>query len=126
MIFDHKTKTRLGVMCFTPVACFFICFVYYLLLIVPLPAARMAAADVGVLSAHYDTLFIMLAASAIITAPIFIYCLVILARLRSLNSAQKLEWIIFLSVLAPIASMFFWVFLIRGVSKYQPIYPDIA
>ena len=85
------------------------------------------ASDVGILSRNYDTLFFMLAASAIITAPIFIYCLlVLLARFKHMNSAIKLQWILFLSVLAPIASAFFWVFHIKGARKYVGIHPDIA
>ena len=127
MVFDDKTKTRLGILCFTPVLCFFICFIYYLTLIVPLTAGhRLPASDVGILSQHYDTLFFMLAASAIITAPIFIYCLVLLARFKHMNSAIKLQWILFLSVLAPIASAFFWVFHIREARTHVGVYPDIA
>jgi len=127
MVFDEKTKTRLGVLCFTPVVCFAICFIYYLILILPVALVHHApASDVGILSRNYDTLFVMLATSAIITAPIFIYCLVILARIKTLNSAVKLEWILFLSVLAPIASAFFWVFLIKDAPKFVRIHHDIT
>ena len=127
MVFDDKTKARLGILCFIPLACFFICFVYYLALILPLTHGNpVPASIVGITSDHYTTLFIMLAASAIITAPIFIYCLVLLARFKHMNSAIKLQWILFLSVLAPIASAFFWAFHIKGARKYISVYPDIA
>lgn len=126
MVIDDKMKTRLGIICFTPVVCFLACFIYYLALIVPITQGNhMPATDVGILSAHYDTLFVMLASSAIITAPIFIYCLVLLTRFKTINGAQKIEWIIFLSVMAPIASMFFWIFLIKGAPKYVRIHPNI-
>jgi len=123
MEFDDKRKTRLGIMCFTPILCFLACFVYYIILISS--RGNIPAADVGVLSRNYDTLFIMLASSAIITAPIFIYCLVLLAKMKTLNGATKLEWIIFLSVMAPIASAFFWVFLIKGAPRFTPMHPNI-
>lgn len=127
MIFDEKTKTRMGILCFTPVVCFLICFLYYMILILPLTEGyHEPSSMIGIISRNYDTLFIMLATSAIITAPIFIYCLVILARLKKLNAAMKLQWILFLSVLAPIASALFWIFLIKDSRKYQPIYPDIT
>jgi hypothetical protein len=127
MIFDDKAKMRLGLICFTPVLCFFICFVFYLILILPLTQGHhVPASDVGILSQNYDILFIMLAISAIITAPIFIYCLVILTRFKHLNAAVKLQWIIFLSVLAPIASAFFWMIHIKGLPKKVNVYPDIA
>ena len=124
MVFDDKTKRRLGIICFIPVACFLICFLYYLSLVLPLTQGDHAPSSVmGIMSRNYDTLLIMLAASAIITAPIFIYCLVILVRFKHLNSAIKLQWIIFLSVLAPIASAFFWVYLIKGSQRYISLHP---
>ncbi len=127
MVLDAKTKKRMGVICFIPAISFLLCFIYYLALVVPATGGHAAAGTiVSVTSAHYDVLFIMLAAAAIITAPVFIYCLVILARIRSMNSAVKTEWIIFLSILAPVASVLFWLFIIREAPKYMGIYPDIA
>lgn len=127
MIFDEKAKTRIGMICFLPVVCFLICFLYYLLLIIPLThGSPEPGSIVGVTRANYDTLFIMLAASAIITAPVFIYCLVLLARFKHLNAATKLMWIILLSVMAPISSMFFWIFMIKDAAKYTPTHPNIA
>ncbi len=123
MEFDDRRKTRLGFLCFTPILCFLACFVYYIILVSS--RANIPAADVGVLSQNYDTLFIMLASSAIITAPIFIYCLVLLTRMKTLNGATKLEWIIFLSVMAPVASAFFWLFLIKGAPRFIPSHPSI-
>lgn len=127
MVFDEKAKKRMGVICFIPVVCFVLCFVYYLILILPVAGAgHDPESVVGITSRNYGFLFLILAASAIITAPVFIYCLVILARLKNLNSAQKLMWIIFLSVMAPIASALFWMFLIKDSPKYVGIHPDIA
>lgn len=127
MVFDHKTKTSMGVICFIPIICFTVCFMYYLVLILPLTHGHpQPGSIVTITSQNYDTMLIMLAASAIITTPVFIYCLVVLARLKNLNSATKLEWIIFLSVLAPIASALFWIFLVKDAPKYVSIHPDIA
>lgn len=127
MVFDDRTKTRMGIICFIPFLCFFLCFVYYLMLILPLTSGHPAPGMIlNITSKNYDTLFVMLATSATITAPVFIYCLVILARIKTMNSAQKLEWIIFLSILAPIASALFWVFYIKDAKKQVPIHPDIA
>jgi hypothetical protein len=127
MVLDAKAKNRMGIICFIPVLCFLTCFIYYLVLIMPLTAGHPAPGSiVSITSQNYDTLFLMLATSAIITAPVFIYCLVILARMKNMNSAIKLEWILFLSVLAPIASALFWIFIIRDAPKYVGIHPDIA
>jgi hypothetical protein len=127
MIFDDKAKTRMGVICFIPIIAFLICFVFYLIILFPLPGGGQTSVGiVAITSRNYDTLFIMLATSAIITAPIFIYCLVILARFKHLNAADKTMWIVFLSVLAPVASALFWLIHIRRMPKYVPTYPDIA
>ena len=127
MILDDKAKARMGIICFIPVVCFLLCFLYFIMLVVPLAHGHQQAASiVGITSRNYDTLFLMLATSAVITAAVFIYCLVILARLKTINSAQKLMWFIFLSVLAPIASALFWIFYIKDGQKYTPIHPDIA
>jgi hypothetical protein len=127
MVLDDKAKTRIGIICFIPVVCFVLCLLYYFVLIMPLTEGNPAVNSVvSITKEHYDTLLIMLASSAIITTPVFIYCLVLLARMKTLNEAQKLKWIIFLCVIAPVASAFFWVFLIKDSSKYVPIHPDIA
>jgi len=127
MVLDAKTKKGMGLICFIPVMCFLICFIYYLVLIMPLTVGHPEPGMiVSITRQNYDTLFLMLATSAIITAPVFIYCLVILARMKHMNSAVKLEWILFLSVLAPIASALFWVFIIKDAPKYVGIHPDIA
>ncbi len=127
MVLDAKTKRWMGLICFIPVMCFTLSFIYYLSLILPVTGSNHPPYSLEtVTSQNYDTLFLMLAASAIITAPVFIYCLVILARMKHMNSAIKLEWLIFLSVLAPIASAIFWLFIIKDAPKYVGIHPDIA
>jgi len=127
MILDEKAKTRIGIICFTPVVCFAICLIYYAILLLPLSEGHHAPASiVGITSANYSTMLILLAASAIITAPVFIYCLVLLARMKTMNAEHKLLWFIFLCVMAPIASALFWLFHIKHAQKYTPIYPDIT
>jgi len=126
MILDDKAKMRLGLICFLPVVCFGLCLIYFLMLVLPLTQGHSEPASVVAVTSHnYNTLFIMLASSAIITAPVFIYCLVLLARMKTLNSAQKLMWFIFLCVLAPIASALFWAFHIMDSEKYVPIHGSI-
>ena len=127
MILDEKAKTRIGIICFIPVVCFLVCFIYYLILLLPLTEGHHAPASiVGITSTNYSTLLILLASSAIITAPVFIYCLVLLARIKTLNSEHKLLWFIFLCIMAPIASALFWLFHIKDAATHTPIYPDIA
>ncbi len=127
MILDDKAKMRLGLICFLPVVCFGLCLLYFLMLVLPLTQGHPQASSVVAITSHnYDTLFVMLASSAIITTPVFIYCLVLLARMKTLNSGKKLMWFVFLCVMAPIASVLFWIFHIMDSEKYVPIHPDIA
>ena len=127
MVLDDKTKNRMGIICFIPVLCFLAAFIYWLAMVLPLTQGHQVPSSiVGLTSRNYDIFFFILAAAAIITAPVFIYCLVLLARMKHLNEAHKLMWIIFLSVMAPIASALFWLFLIREAPERVGIYPDIA
>ena len=127
MILDDKAKARIGIICFIPIACFLGCLIYYVTLLMPLTIGHHAPASiVGITHIHYDTMFFLLAASAIFTAPVFIYCLVLLARLKTMNSEHKLLWFMFLCVMAPIASALFWLFHIKDAQKYTPIHTDIA
>jgi len=127
MVLDDKFKTRMKVICFIPAICFLISFVYLIILILPSTTGGLAPkSGAGIVSRNYDTLFALFAASAIITAPVFIYCLVIIARLKTMNSATKMKWILLLSIMAPIASVFFWIHHIKDAPKYMPVYPDIS
>jgi len=127
MVFDDRAKRRMGFICFLPVVCFALCFVYYLTLSIPLTYGHpQPNSFVGVINRHYDFLFFILAASAIITAPVFLYCIVILARLKHMNAATKIIWIILLTIIAPISSALFWLLIIKDARKYTPIHPNIA
>ncbi|MCW3123437.1 MAG: hypothetical protein JWQ38_2929 [Flavipsychrobacter sp.] len=126
MIFDDKAKARIGFICFIPIIAFLLCLAYYIFLLLPLSGPHEPGAVVGITNANYDTLFMMLASAAVITAPIFIYCIVLIARFKTMNAADKLMWIVFLSVIAPIASGLFYMFVIRKAPRYMPTYPDIA
>ena len=112
-------------MCLIPVACFVACFVYYLTLVAgPSAAGELAPRIVGITSRHYQDLFIMLATSCILEAPAFIYCLILLAKMKNINAERKLLWIVFLSVFAPLASGLFWLFIVRGAPYQVPMYQD--
>ena len=125
MIIDEKMKSRLGIMCLIPALCFLICLVYYLsLLLSPTAADKFAPVAVGITNRNYSTMFFMLAVAAISEAPVFIYCLIILAKIKSMNSEMKIMWVVFLSLMAPIASALFWLLLIKSAPDRIPVYPD--
>lgn len=127
MLFDDKMKRRMGIICFIPAISFVLDFIYFLVLIWPTTHGNVPPnTTVGITEQNYDTLFALLAISCILSAGSFIYCLVILARLKNMNAAAKIIWIILLSVMAPLASVLFWYFLIKRSPKYVPIHPDIT
>ena len=126
MILDDKAKTRLGLICFFPVLCFGIGFLYYLMLTFPLTQGHPVPGSINTVTLqNYSTLFTMLAASAILTTPVFIYCLVLLTRMKTLTAGHKLLWFIFLCVMARIASALFWVFHSMHSEKFVPIHGSI-
>jgi hypothetical protein len=127
MVFDDNVKRNAGVICSIPAASFILTFIYYLTLVWPLTDGHaVAGAVVGITAQNYDTLFVMLAISSILAAGVLIYCLVLLARLKNMNAASKLIWIILLSTFAPVAAVFFWYFLINREPKYVPMHHSMA
>jgi hypothetical protein len=125
MLMDNKTKNNMGLLSFLPISCFIACFVYYLIILMPV-LGRNEFSDHIALNmqtvAHYSTMFTMLAISAVVSAFIFIYFLVHIARIKNMNSATKLEWILFMSVLVPVALPLFWYFEIRREPISMEIY----
>jgi hypothetical protein len=126
MVFDEKAKRKIGVICSIPLVSFLIVFISYSIILWPLTRPHRLYAVEEMISRNYDALFTVLAAAAIITAPVFIYSLVILAKLKNLNAAHKVMWIVALSISAPISSFLFWYFLIKNQPEQVPIYPDYA
>jgi hypothetical protein len=127
MVLDDKTKTKIGIISFIPATCFFLCLVYYLIILVPAfqPHDTLYLAE-EITSRHYDMLFGMLAASAVVSASVLVYFLVLLARMKNLNAGIKLIWVIVLATFVPMAFIFFWLLLIKRGPRYVGIHPDIA
>jgi hypothetical protein len=126
IVCDEKYKRKMGIICCIPIISFLIVFLYFSILLWPLTYHHELYGVEGIISRNYDVLFTLLASAAIITAPVFIYCLVVLARLKSLDAGQKIIWIVVLSIMAPVASFFFWLILIRHQPRYTEVYPNIA
>jgi hypothetical protein len=116
LIMDEKTKKNMGILSFLPIISFAGCLVYYLIILMPVLSAGgfndHLALNMHTIT-HYSTMFILLAVSGVIGAIVFIYFLVHIARIKNMNSATKLEWILFMSVMVPIALPLFWYFEIR-------------
>lgn len=127
MVFDDREKRRLGWIFSIPPVAFLICFIYYMFVIRPVlinPAEPGAIMEYTL--RNYTDMFVLLATAAVIAAAILIYAIVILARLKNLNAANKLIWLLFLSTFAPVSTFFFWYFLINKEPKFVPIHHDIA
>jgi amino acid permease len=126
MVFDEKEKKRIGTISFIPAVCFFIALLYYLILIVPIDRADIPNTVAGVTAHHYSTLFAMLAVSAIVSAGVLIYNLVMLARVKNMNAPEKLIWVLILATFVPLSFIAFWYFVVRKEPKYVGIHPDIV
>ena len=123
---EGKFKKTMGMICFIPAIAFFITLVYYLLLLYPLtqghPEPKSA---VGITSSHYDTLFVLLAVSSTISAAILIYCTVHLVRIKTLNTPQKMIWMLLL-LAVPVSFILFWYFQVRKEPDNMPMYSGIS
>jgi len=129
MIMDAKAKRNMGLLCFFPAVAFLICLLYYLFILSPLITNRQLedhTAIAAYTSRNYDTLFIMLAISAIISAVVLIYCLVHLTRLKNVNAPTKVVWILVLSALVPVSFILFWLLHVRNEPQVMDVYSDIT
>lgn len=127
IVFDEKEKKKIGIISLIPNIAFFICLLYYLFQVIPVASSDVLppASVVATTAAHYDTLFWMLAISAVIAAGVLIYELVMLTRLKNMNGAEKLVWVLILATFVPVSFLAFWYFVIKKEPKYVGMYPDI-
>lgn len=119
----------MGILCFLPAVAFFICLLYYILILSPLIAHRQLEDHTAIATytlRNYDTLFVMLAISAVLSAIVLIYCLVHLTRLKHLNGATKTLWVVVLAALVPVSFILFWALHIRHEPGEMEVYSDIT
>lgn len=127
MVFDEKEKKKLAVMAFLPGVCFLITLIVYIIMMVPaIKAHETNFLAVGITSANYSILFAMLAISAVVSASVLIYFLVILARIKNLNATTKCLWVVILAALVPLSFLLFYNFVIKNEPRYVGIHTNIA
>ena len=127
LVFDDSAKKKIGMICFAPAIAFFITLVYYIAILVPAGYSLLQpGALVGVTRQYYDTMLIMIAASALIATYSLIYCIVLIARVRNMSSFEKLLWIVELCIFVPVTVIIFWAAVVRKEPKYVSSYVDIA
>ncbi len=128
IIMDVRSKQRMGIISYIPLIVFGICFIYYLSVLKPVFAGNTPGNQIGFntqTSLHYNTLFMLLAISGIISAAVLIYFIVHLARVKHLSSAKKIQWLVFLTAFVPLALPLFWHFEINKEPGILEIYPNI-
>lgn len=126
MIIDEKYKRKMGVICFLPAIAFLIPVIYYLILLSPLiHGYHVAKSIVGITSRNYNAMFLLLAIASTISAAVLLYCIVHLVRIKTLNTPQKMLWILLL-LAVPVSFILFWYFEIKREPREMPVYPDIG
>ncbi|XZF15859.1 hypothetical protein ACTHGU_06960 [Chitinophagaceae bacterium MMS25-I14] len=129
IVMDRKAKNNMGIVCSLPAISFFICLVYYLVALGPLISSKLLQnhdAVASITAQHYDTLFIMLAVSGIISTAVLIFCLIHLTRLKNMNGATKTVWVLVLATMVPVSCVLFWLLEIRNEPEYMDVYSDIT
>jgi hypothetical protein len=124
---DAKKKTKMGGICFLPSLPFLISLFYYFYILFPLAHGRhIAQSAEGIISRHYDTLFILLAVYATVASAVLIYCVVHLIKIRTLNTPTKMIWVLVLVIFMPVSFLMFWYFQIRKEPENMPVNERIA
>lgn len=126
MVFDDKEKKRLMMISFLPGILLVIDVIYYLIAISPVFRGFHEPGLVMNYTLHYyDTMLLLLGIYAVVAAVVLIYMLVLLTRLKNLNSGQKLIWLLILCAFVPASFVAFWAFVINKEPYYVPIHPSI-
>jgi membrane protein DedA with SNARE-associated domain len=126
---DHTAKRNMCVLAWMPAIAWGIVLIYYLFTLGPVISAAQTEdhkALVTLTADHYNTLFLMGAIAAVISAFVLIYFVVHIARVRTLNGATKMMWILILAALMPISLLLFYYLEIRNERRNLPVHPDIA
>jgi hypothetical protein len=96
-VVEEQFKKRMKIICFMPAILFLLTTIYSAGLLLPLTQGHpLPDRAVGIISNHYTTLFIFLAAFSIVSAAVLIYCIVHLVRIKTLNTPQKMKWMLLL------------------------------
>jgi hypothetical protein len=102
---------------------------YYIVVLSPLIAHRELENHYAINTytlRNYDTLFVMLAISSVLSAIVLIYCLVHLTRLKNVNGPTKMIWVVVLAALVPVSFIIFWWLHIRHEPREMEVHPDIT
>lgn len=126
---DSVKKRNIGIISFLPMLAFIIAIGYNILTVSDLISTRTLQNHIGVatdMSHNYPTLFILYAIAAIVSTAVLLYFVVHIARIKNMNPAIKIGWIIVLVSFVPISFPLFYFIQVRHEPKYLETYPDIA
>lgn len=130
MHMSEKKKNILGVLSFIPLATFLAFVGYFIYLCQPLIQANTLFVDheglATIMANHYTPLLILSMLAFFTGIAMLIYYLVHITRLTSMNSGEKLAWMIFMVTFVGISFPIFWFSEIRHEPEHLHIYPDIA
>ncbi len=122
---DDKFKRKMRIICYLPAFAFLIPVIYYGLLLMPLlhghPEPKSA---VGITSLHYNAMFFLLAIASTVSAVVLLCCVIHLVRIRTLNTPQKMIWMLLL-LAVPISFIIFWHRQINHEPRNMPVNPEI-
>ncbi len=126
MVFNDREKRRLMVICFLPAFLLLADVIYYVVSISPvLQGWHEPGSIMSYTLRVYDTMLVLMGIYATAGAAVLIYLLIVLAKLKNMNSAHKLIWLLILCTFVPASFIAFWALVISKEPTYVPVYPSI-
>lgn len=126
---DEAQKRKMGIWSIIPAIAFLAWCVYILIVNGRLIAEKAGQEHEKVVTLIYHnyagTLVLFLIAFAIGLA-VLIYFAVHITRLKTMNGATKLAWLLFLTAFAPFSFPVFWWVEVRNEPREVPVHPSIA
>jgi hypothetical protein len=126
MIFSDREKKWLMFLCFLPAVLLAADTVYYLIAVSPVFSDNSEPGSIMNYTLRiYDIMLVLMSIYAITGAAVLIYLLVVLARLKNMNTSRKLIWLLILCTFVPASFIAFWALVINREPYYVPVYPAI-
>lgn len=129
-LMDKSARTKYAVVCFLPVIVTIITTVFYLVRVAPLLSAQHMENHTAIISLfnnEYGNILLgMLFINFLTHLASLLYCTVHIARVKYMDSGEKIAWLIFLAALMPVSLVVFYMMKIRHEPEHLETYPDIA
>lgn len=110
---DATKKKNIGIISFVPILAFILTFIYEYREVGRLLAVGDHHAVMNEICGCYNNLVLMYGIAVVLTLAVLLYFIIHVARIKSINAANKILWIVVLTAFMPVSFPIFWYLQIK-------------